>query len=120
MKQYPPDIRVKLAILPLSMRMAGPREALWHAVIRRNYGSSYFIIGRDYAGPSTMTFKGERFYGPYDAHKLVEKYEDKLGITILFSKMIYQPTGFYALKRWMWIGKKPRRGGLEVTMADCG
>jgi sulfate adenylyltransferase len=88
MKQYPPDIRVKLAILPLSMRMAGPREALWHAVIRRNYGASYFIIGRDHAGPSTTTFKGERFYGPYDAHKLVEKYEDELGITILFSKMI--------------------------------
>ena len=55
-----------LSLLPLAMRMAGPREALWHAIIRGNYGATHFIVGRDHAGPGTAA-DGTPFYGPYDA-----------------------------------------------------
>jgi len=77
-----------MVILPLAMRMAGPREALWHAIIRRNYGCTHFIVGRDHAGPSSKNANGEAFYGPYDAHELMIKYEDKLGIKPILARMI--------------------------------
>lgn len=77
-----------LSLLPLSMRMAGPREALFHALIRQNYGCTHFVVGRDHAGPSYKKKNGENFYGPYDAHKLLEKYKDELNIKIIKSKMI--------------------------------
>ncbi len=77
-----------LGLLPLSMRMAGPREALMHAIVRRNYGCTHFVIGRDHAGPSYKDAKGDPFYGPYDAHALVSKYQDEIGITIILAKMI--------------------------------
>ncbi len=70
-----------LALLPLAMRMAGPREALWHALIRKNYGATHFIVGRDHAG--TKDASGKAFYGVYDAQKLVEKYAGELGIEII-------------------------------------
>lgn len=87
LKYYDPN-RVKLILLPLSMRMAGPREAVWHSLIRKNYGCTHFIVGRDHAGPSSKNEKGESFYGPYDAHKLIEKYQDEIGIKIIISQMI--------------------------------
>jgi len=65
MSKYPED-RSILSVLPLAMRMAGPREAVWHAIIRKNYGATHFILGRDHAGPGANS-KGKDFYGPYDA-----------------------------------------------------
>lgn len=85
--RYPPN-SVLLSLLPLNMRMAGPREALHHAIIRKNYGCTHFIVGRDHAGPSYKTKAGDNFYGPYDAHKLLKRYEDELGIVIVLSQNI--------------------------------
>ncbi len=83
--------RTLLSLLPLAMRMAGPREALWHAIIRRNYGANYFIVGRDHAGPG-FDSAGKPFYDAYEAQKLTKGYEDELGVTILtFDEMVYMP-----------------------------
>ena len=79
---------VELSILPLSMRMAGPREAVWHAVIRRNYGCTHFIVGRDHAGPSYKKKDGNSFYGPLAAQFLAKNLEDKIGIKILASEEV--------------------------------
>lgn len=80
---FEPD-RVLLSLLPLAMRMAGPREALWHALIRRNYGANHFIVGRDHASP------GGGFYGPYDAQELVAAHARELGVTMLpFQELVY-------------------------------
>jgi sulfate adenylyltransferase len=87
MKEYP-EGSAKLSLLPLSMRIAGPREAMWHALIRKNYGCTHFIVGRDHAGPSSKKKNGDSFYGPYDAHELLEKHTDEIGIEIVKSKMI--------------------------------
>jgi sulfate adenylyltransferase len=71
------------------MRMGGPREALWHAIIRRNHGCTHFIVGRDHAGPGKNS-KGEDFYGPYDAQELVAAYQDEIGIEMVpFKHMVY-------------------------------
>ena len=87
---YEPD-RILLSLLPLAMRMAGPREALWHALIRRNYGATHFIVGRDHASPGKDS-TGRPFYGPYDAQELTARHQDELGITILpFEEMAYLP-----------------------------
>lgn len=86
-KHYPPGL-VKLCLLPLSMRMGGPREALWHALIRKNFGCTHFVVGRDHSGPSVKNKKGEFFYGPYEAHELVTKYADQIGIKVIMSQMI--------------------------------
>jgi sulfate adenylyltransferase len=75
-----------LSILPLSMRMAGPREAVWHAVIRRNYGCTHFIVGRDHAGPSYKKKDGSSFYGPLEAQELAKSLEEQIGIKILTSE----------------------------------
>jgi sulfate adenylyltransferase len=81
-KYYEPD-RVVLSLLPLAMRMAGPREALWHAIIRRNYGANHLIVGRDHASPGP-------FYGPYDAQELVAQYSAETGVKPLpFGEMVY-------------------------------
>ena len=85
----------ELVLLPLSMRMAGPREALWHAQIRKNYGCTHFIVGRDHAGPSYKKKNGQNFYGPYDAHQLLTQYKDELGVEIILSKMIVYINGVY-------------------------
>jgi len=82
---------VTLSLLPISMRMAGPKEALWHAIIRKNYGVTHFIVGRDHAGPGKDK-NGKDFYGPYDAQELVKKYEDEIGIKMVpFKEMVYVP-----------------------------
>lgn len=81
----------RLALLPLAMRMAGPREALWHAIIRKNYGATHFIVGRDHAGPGKDA-NGKDFYGPYDAQNMVEKFENEIGIKMLpFKMMVFVP-----------------------------
>ncbi|MBV9296369.1 MAG: bifunctional sulfate adenylyltransferase/adenylylsulfate kinase [Acidobacteriaceae bacterium] len=80
---------VKLALLPLAMRMGGPREALWHAIIRKNHGCSHFIVGRDHAGPGSDA-DGTPFYGPYAAQELVKAHEAELGVKLVpFRNMIY-------------------------------
>jgi sulfate adenylyltransferase len=79
--------RTLLSLLPLAMRMAGPREALWHAIIRRNYGANHFIIGRDHAGPGNDS-QGRPFYGPYEAQTMMMQYAGELGV---------QPVDFKAL-----------------------
>ena len=87
LKKYPNDT-VLLNLLPLTMRMAGPREACLHALIRKNYGCSHFVVGRDHAGPSFKTKDGDSFYGPYDAQELFFKFAEELGIKPIVSKMI--------------------------------
>jgi sulfate adenylyltransferase len=83
--------RVLLALLPLAMRVAGPREALWHAVIRRNYGANHLIVGRDHAGPG-LDSKGNPIYGPYEAQELVAAHQDELGVRMVpFDNMVYLP-----------------------------
>ncbi len=78
-----------LALLPLAMRMAGPREALWHAIIRKNYGCTHLIVGRDHAGPGTDT-SGKPFYGPYDAQNLLKAHSVDLGVEMVpFKEMVY-------------------------------
>jgi sulfate adenylyltransferase len=78
-----------LSLLPLAMRMGGPREALWHAIIRKNYGCSHFIIGRDHAGPGNDS-TGKPFYGPYDAQHLVAEYAGEIGVAMVpFQMMVY-------------------------------
>ena len=80
-----------LSLLPLAMRMAGPREALWHAIIRKNFGATHFIVGRDHAGPGKNS-QGQDFYGPYDAQELVHRYHDELGIEVVpFQMVAYCP-----------------------------
>eukprot|EP01100_Stratorugosa_tubuloviscum_P005950 TRINITY_DN25_c1_g1_i1.p1 TRINITY_DN25_c1_g1~~TRINITY_DN25_c1_g1_i1.p1 ORF type:complete len:574 (-),score=324.49 TRINITY_DN25_c1_g1_i1:182-1903(-) len=84
---YYPNGLATLSLLPLAMRMAGPREAIWHAIIRRNYGCSHFIVGRDHAGPGNNR-EGKSFYDPYAAQELVKKYASELGIEILYYQMV--------------------------------
>ena len=81
--------RTLLSLLPLAMRMAGPREAVWHAIIRRNYGATHFIIGRDHAGPGKDS-NGKPFYGPYDAQKLLSQYAPEIGVKpVDFKELVY-------------------------------
>ncbi len=88
---YEPD-RVLLALLPLAMRMGGPREAVWHAIIRRNFGANHLIVGRDHAGPGVDS-RGEPFYGPYDAQELVEEHAEELGVrAVTFTELVYLPS----------------------------
>jgi sulfate adenylyltransferase len=83
------DANTVLSLLPLAMRMAGPREGLWHAIIRRNYGANHFIVGRDHAGPGKDS-NGNPFYGPYDAQEMVEKYQDETGVAgVFFNELVY-------------------------------
>lgn len=87
-KYYDPRSTV-LSLLPLAMRMAGPREALWHALIRRNYGATHFIIGRDHASPGNDS-QGHPFYGPYEAQELLMQYADELEVRPLpFKELVY-------------------------------
>ena len=80
---------VKLSLLPLAMRMGGPREAIWHALIRKNHGVTHFIVGRDHAGPGNDS-NGKPFYGPYEAQELFKKNEADIGVTMVpFNMMVY-------------------------------
>jgi len=86
-----PENSAMLSLLPLAMRMGGPREALWHALIRKNFGCTHIVIGRDHAGPGNDK-DGNPFYGPYDAQELLLKYQDEVGIKMIpFKFMVYLP-----------------------------
>jgi len=121
---YPKDT-VRLSLLPLAMRMAGPREALWHAIIRKNHGCSHLIVGRDHGGPGSDS-SGRPFYGPYDAQELLRRHEKELGVGMVpFEAMVYVedadayvPESEAAGRRSLSIsGTELRRrlnGGLEI------
>jgi sulfate adenylyltransferase len=80
-----------LGLLPLAMRMAGPREALWHAIIRRNYGANHFIVGRDHASPG-LDSQGQPFFGPYDAQQLLAEHSGEIGVEMMpFNEFVYLP-----------------------------
>ncbi len=84
-----PQSTAKLSLLPLAMRMGGPREAIWHALIRKNHGCTHFIVGRDHAGPGKDT-DGKPFYGPYEAQEFFKKHEADIGVTMVpFNMMVY-------------------------------
>lgn len=88
LSKYPAGT-VKLAMLPLAMRMGGPREAIWHGIIRKNHGCTHLIVGRDHAGPGNDT-NGKPFYGPYEAQELFRKHEADIGVNMVpFSMMVY-------------------------------
>ena len=86
--QYPSSTTT-MSLLHLAMRMAGPREAVWHGLIRRNHGVTHFIVGRDHAGPGKNS-QGEDFYGPYDAQELFREHQDEIGVEMVpFKHMVY-------------------------------
>lgn len=102
-----------LALLPLAMRMAGPREALWHMIVRKNYGCSHFIVGRDHAGPGKDS-NGEPFYGPYEAREMALKYADEVGIEIVPSDELA-----YAVDRQEYVSADELTEG-EETLSISG
>ncbi|PRX37592.1 sulfate adenylyltransferase [Meinhardsimonia xiamenensis] len=84
-----PAATTHMSLLNLAMRMAGPREALWHGIIRRNHGCTHFIVGRDHAGPGKNS-QGDDFYGPYDAQELFLEHQEEIGIEMVpFKQMVY-------------------------------
>jgi sulfate adenylyltransferase len=84
-----PSSTTHLSLLNLAMRMAGPREAVWHAMIRKNHGLTHFIVGRDHAGPGKNS-QGKDFYDPYAAQDLVRKHQEEIGIEMVdFKQMVY-------------------------------
>jgi len=88
MKYYPED-SVELSLINLAMRMAGPKEALWHAIIRKNYGCNHIIIGRDHAGPG-VDAEGRPYYQPYDAQEFISQYQEELEIKMIpFQEMVF-------------------------------
>jgi sulfate adenylyltransferase len=90
-ERYYDSRRMLLALLPLAMRMAGPREALWHAIIRRNFGANHLIVGRDHASPGRDS-QDRPFYGPYDAQELLATHAEEIGVRPLpFSELVYLP-----------------------------
>ena len=92
-----------LSLLPLAMRMGGPREAVWHAIIRRNHGATHFIVGRDHAGPG-IDSTGKPFYGPYEAQEMLTQYAEETGVTpVPFEELVY----LMDEKRYEEIGKVP-------------
>ena len=84
-----PSATTDMSLLNLAMRMGGPREAVWHGLIRKNHGCTHMIVGRDHAGPGKNS-EGQDFYGPYDAQELFKRYEDEIGLTMVdFKNLVY-------------------------------
>ncbi|MHB8622298.1 MAG: bifunctional sulfate adenylyltransferase/adenylylsulfate kinase [Sulfuricaulis sp.] len=91
MRHYPHNLAM-LSLLPMAVRMAGPREAMLNAIIRQNYGCSHFIVGPEHAAPPEVRLGGERFYPRYAAQELMAQHQDKLGIRIIpVKEMQYVP-----------------------------
>ncbi len=107
LRHYPVG-SVKLSLLPLAMRMAGPREALWHAIIRKNYGVSHFIIGRDHAGPGNDA-AGKPFYDPFAAQELVVRHQAELGIQVVPFRTVA-----YVANRDAYVATDELRDGDQV------
>jgi sulfate adenylyltransferase len=106
LKNYPQSTAM-ISLLPLAMRMGGPREAVWHMIIRKNYGVTHFIVGRDHAGPGKNS-DDKDFYGPYDAQKLAEQHAKEIGVEMVpFQMMVYVPD----LDKYMPIDDVPE--GME-------
>ena len=101
-----------LSIIPLAMRMAGPREALLHAIIRRNYGATHFIVGRDHASPG-LDSNGNPFYEPLAAQELARSYAEEIGVEVIaFPEMRYFP------KEDKWVSSEepvPIKGSVSVS-----
>jgi sulfate adenylyltransferase len=90
-EKYYDHNKTLLSLLPLAMRMAGPKEALLHAIIRRNHGANHFIVGRDHAGPGKDS-SGNPFYGPYEAQEMLEAHEAEIGVKMVpFEMLVYLP-----------------------------
>lgn len=107
-EKYYDRSRTLLSLLPLAMRLAGPKEALLHAIVRRNYGANYFIVGRDHAGPGKDS-SGRPFYGPYEAQELMKHYEKELGVQMIpFEELVYLPDE----DRYVEAGKAPPGAGV--------
>jgi adenylyl-sulfate kinase len=103
LENYYDQGKTLLSLLPLAMRMAGPREAVWHAIIRRNYGATHFIVGRDHAGPG-LDAKGNPFYGPYDAQELLSEHAEEIGVEMVpFKMLVYLEDE----ERYEEMGKEP-------------
>ncbi len=98
----------ELALLPLAMRMGGPREVLWHMIIRKNYGLTHFIVGRDHAGPGKDS-NGKPFYGPYEARDQALKYADEIGIEVVPSDELA-----YSAKRGEYVSTEELAEGEEI------
>jgi sulfate adenylyltransferase len=108
-KHYDHD-RIVLALLPLAMRLAGPREALWHSLIRRNFGANYLIVGRHHASAGKDS-SGHPYDGPYEAQELVERHSEEIGVGVIpFSELVYLPEE----SRYEEISKVPE----DVTTAS--
>ena len=91
-ERYYDRSRTILNLVPLAMRMAGPREAVWHAIIRRNFGANHFIVGRDHASPGKDS-RGRPFYGPYDAQELLARVGPEIGVAMVpFNELVYLPS----------------------------
>lgn len=107
-ENYYDKSRTLLSLLPLAMRLAGPREALLHAIIRRNHGANHFIVGRDHAGPGKDS-AGKPFYGPYDAQELMQKHESELGVKMVpFEELVYLPDE----KKYVEAGEVPAESSV--------
>jgi sulfate adenylyltransferase len=90
-ERYYDHSRMLLSLLPLAMRMAGPREALMHAIIRRNYGANHLVVGRDHASPG-LDSGGVPFYGPYAAQEMFAEHSDEIGVKpVAFAELLYMP-----------------------------
>ncbi|MDP6454096.1 MAG: bifunctional sulfate adenylyltransferase/adenylylsulfate kinase [SAR202 cluster bacterium] len=90
-ENYYDEGQALLSLLPLAMRMGGPREAVWHGIIRRNFGANHLIVGRDHAGPGSDS-TGKPFYGPYDAQDMMNQFSDELGVKpVEFKEFVYLP-----------------------------
>jgi sulfate adenylyltransferase len=104
------DKQTLLSLLPLAMRMGGPREAVWHAIIRRNYGANHFIVGRDHASPGNDS-QGKPFYGPYEAQELLTSFEENIGVKMIpFERMVYIKNE----QRYEFASKAPEGAEIEV------
>jgi sulfate adenylyltransferase len=103
-ENYYAQSKTLLSLLPLAMRMAGPREAVWHALIRRNYGATHFIVGRDHAGPGKDA-SGKPFYGPYDAQEMLLKHQNEIGVQMVpFKELVYLTDE----QRYVEAGEEPK------------